>query len=80
MSDSKEITGRDAIDLLIEKFPKFFKQKLESYRKDINEAWPDEPSSYLNMDVRELFDELVDELHYINLEQTLKDVQIEEWE
>lgn len=38
MSDSKEITGRDAIDLLIEKFPKFFKQKLESYRKDINEA------------------------------------------
>ena len=39
MSDSEEIIGRAAIDLLIEKFPKFFKQKLESYRKDINEAW-----------------------------------------
>lgn len=73
--EETEIKGSAAIDLLSAKLPEIIKEKLESYKKDIQNSWPDEPSSYLKMNVEEFLEEILNDLRYdldySNISQTL---------
>lgn len=66
-----ELKGCDAINLLSAKLPEIIKEKLESYEKDIQNSWPDEPSSYLKMNVEEILNELLYDLDHSTISQTL---------